>query len=180
MGWRETNFSNWLLTSGVAWNKKASSRCFFCFHTWWGKLLFAPTRRSVLHILAPFLSIFLLVLYNMNATVKESAAFALKNTTHFGAETRNPSSHRRLCGHKHLTLGQIRHKYSALERAVDQGINHYIIPRFARVASTSLNQDDINASYKLVAESEVRKRNNRWCLRMRKLVLFQFALWYSR
>jgi superfamily II DNA or RNA helicase len=55
-----------------------------------------------------------------------------------------------------MYLGPIRHKYTALERAADQGINHYIIPRFTRVVSTSLNQDDINSSYKLVAESEVR------------------------
>ena len=57
-----------------------------------------------------------------------------------------------------MYLGPIRHKYTALERAADQGICHYIIPRFTRVVSTSLNQDDINASYKLVAESEVRNR----------------------
>jgi len=57
-----------------------------------------------------------------------------------------------------MYLGPIRHKYSALDRAADQGINHYIIPRFTRVVSTSFTQDDINTSYKLVAESEVRNQ----------------------
>ena len=57
-----------------------------------------------------------------------------------------------------MYLVPIRHKYSALDRAADQGINHYIIPRFTRVVSTSFAQDDINTSYKLVAESEVRNQ----------------------
>jgi superfamily II DNA or RNA helicase len=57
-----------------------------------------------------------------------------------------------------MYLGPIRHKYTALERAADQGINHYIIPRYTRVATASYNRDDINSMYKLVAESEVRNQ----------------------
>ena len=57
-----------------------------------------------------------------------------------------------------MYLGPIRHKYTALERAAEQEFNHYVIPRFTRVVSTSLVRDDINASYKLVAESEVRNQ----------------------
>jgi len=58
----------------------------------------------------------------------------------------------------YMYLGPIRHKYSALERATDQGINHYFLPRFTRVVSTSFAQDDINVSYKLVAESDIRNQ----------------------
>jgi len=57
-----------------------------------------------------------------------------------------------------MFLGQIRHKYTALERASDQGIDHYFIPRFTRVVTTSYTQSDINSSYKLVAESEIRNQ----------------------
>ena len=57
-----------------------------------------------------------------------------------------------------MYLGQIRHKYTALERAADQGINHYFIPRFTRVVATSYIQPDINSLYKLVAESKVRNQ----------------------
>jgi len=57
-----------------------------------------------------------------------------------------------------MYLGPIRHKYTALERAVDQGINHYIIPRYTRVVSVSTFSDDINTSYKLISESQVRNQ----------------------
>jgi superfamily II DNA or RNA helicase len=57
-----------------------------------------------------------------------------------------------------MTLGPIRHKYTALESAADQGINHYIIPRFTRVVTTSYNQDDINSLYKLIAFSDIRNQ----------------------
>ncbi|MCL2427116.1 MAG: DEAD/DEAH box helicase family protein, partial [Oscillospiraceae bacterium] len=55
-----------------------------------------------------------------------------------------------------MHLGPIRHKYTALERAADQGIDHVVIPRFTRVTAVTYNQNDINSSYKLIAESEVR------------------------
>jgi superfamily II DNA or RNA helicase len=55
-----------------------------------------------------------------------------------------------------MYLGPIRHKYTARERATDQEINHYFIPRYTRVVDTSHNRDDINAMFKLVAESEIR------------------------
>ena len=57
-----------------------------------------------------------------------------------------------------MYLGPIRHKYTALERAVKQGIDHFVIPRFTRVINVSINQDDINSSYKLIAESEIRNQ----------------------
>jgi superfamily II DNA or RNA helicase len=57
-----------------------------------------------------------------------------------------------------MYLGPIRHKYTALERAADQGINHYFIPRYTRVITTSYDKDNVSESYKLVAESEIRNQ----------------------
>ena len=57
-----------------------------------------------------------------------------------------------------MYLGPIRHKYTALERAVAQGIDHFVIPRFTRVVTAAGNQGDINSSYKLISESEVRNQ----------------------
>ena len=57
-----------------------------------------------------------------------------------------------------MYLGQIRHKYTALERTLDQGIEHFVKPRFTRVATAFSKQNDINSSYKLIAESEVRNQ----------------------
>ena len=57
-----------------------------------------------------------------------------------------------------MHLGPIRHRYTAMERAIDQGIDHFVIPRFTRVVTAFGTQNDINASYKLIAESEVRNR----------------------
>jgi len=57
-----------------------------------------------------------------------------------------------------MHLGPIRHKYTALERAANQGIDHFVIPRFTRVISATATQEDINSLYKLIAESEVRNQ----------------------
>jgi len=56
----------------------------------------------------------------------------------------------------YLLLGPVRHKYSALERAAEQGINHFVYPRYTRVVGASDYKNDINAAYTLVSNSEVR------------------------
>jgi len=56
----------------------------------------------------------------------------------------------------YMLLGPIRHRYTALERTVEQGIDHLVIPRYTRVISTSENKDDINEAYALVSRSKVR------------------------
>lgn len=56
----------------------------------------------------------------------------------------------------YMLLGPVRHSYTALERSVEQGIEHQIIPRYTRVINTSENKDDINAAYNLISSSEVR------------------------
>ncbi|NBI72468.1 DEAD/DEAH box helicase [Clostridiaceae bacterium] len=56
----------------------------------------------------------------------------------------------------HMLLGPIRHSYTAKERAVEQGIGHYVYPRYTRVMDTRENREDINAAYTLISNSAVR------------------------
>ena len=56
----------------------------------------------------------------------------------------------------YLLLGPIRHRYTALERAEEQGIDHFVYPRYTRTAAILQNVDDINEAYALICESEVR------------------------
>jgi superfamily II DNA or RNA helicase len=56
----------------------------------------------------------------------------------------------------YLLLGSVRHKYTALERAEDQGIDHFVYPRYTRVINVSAARGDINAAYALISNSEVR------------------------
>jgi len=55
-----------------------------------------------------------------------------------------------------LLLGPVRHKYTALERAAEQGIEHFVYPRYTRVVGVSDFKNDINAAYALVSNSDVR------------------------
>jgi superfamily II DNA or RNA helicase len=55
----------------------------------------------------------------------------------------------------HMLLGPIRHSYTAKERASEQGIGHYVYPRYTRVLDT-VSQGDINESYQLISHSKVR------------------------
>jgi superfamily II DNA or RNA helicase len=56
----------------------------------------------------------------------------------------------------YMMLGPLRHTYSAIERAREQGIGHYFIPRYTRLVDTEESKNDINKAYSLVASSEVR------------------------
>ena len=56
----------------------------------------------------------------------------------------------------YMLLGPIRSTYSAKERAVDQGIDHLIRPRFTRVADTLEKNAGINEKYELLRDSTVR------------------------
>ena len=55
-----------------------------------------------------------------------------------------------------MLLGPIRHRYTALEKTVEQGIDHLVIPRYTRVANTVKNRSDINEAYALISRSTVR------------------------
>lgn len=56
----------------------------------------------------------------------------------------------------YMLLGPLRHRFSALERAQEQGIGHYFIPRYTRVVDTVDSKDDINKAYSLISNSKVR------------------------
>jgi len=56
----------------------------------------------------------------------------------------------------YMMLGPLRHKFTALERAEEQGIGHYFIPRYTRVVDTDESKDDINRAYGLISSSNVR------------------------
>lgn len=55
-----------------------------------------------------------------------------------------------------MLLGPVRHKFTAKERAIQQGIGHYVYPRYTRVVSTEDSRQDINGAFELVSGSNVR------------------------
>lgn len=56
----------------------------------------------------------------------------------------------------YMMLGPLRHKYTAIERAKEQGIGQYFIPRYTRVVDTGESKDDINKAYNLISTNTVR------------------------
>ncbi len=56
----------------------------------------------------------------------------------------------------HMLLGPIRHSYNARERALEQGIGHYVYPRYTRVTDIREDRKDINGAYALIGNSTVR------------------------
>lgn len=56
----------------------------------------------------------------------------------------------------YMMLGPLRHRFTALERAQEQGIGHYFIPRYTRVVDTVESKANINKAYSLISESVVR------------------------
>ena len=56
----------------------------------------------------------------------------------------------------HMLLGPVRHSYTAKERAIEQGIGHYVYPRYTRVIDTREDRGDINGAYALIGNSTVR------------------------
>lgn len=56
----------------------------------------------------------------------------------------------------YMMLGPLRHRFTALERAQEQGIGHYFVPRYTRVVDTADSKNDINRAYGLISNSKVR------------------------
>jgi superfamily II DNA or RNA helicase len=56
----------------------------------------------------------------------------------------------------YMLLGPIRHSYTAKERAIEQGICHYVYPRYTRVIDTNESKNDINGAFSLISTSSVR------------------------
>ena len=55
----------------------------------------------------------------------------------------------------HMLLDPIRHSYTAKERASEQGIGHYVYPRYTRVIDTNESKNDINRAYTLISTNTV-------------------------
>ena len=57
----------------------------------------------------------------------------------------------------YMLLGPVRHRYTALERAEAQGIEHLVIPRYTRVVGAFSNKE-INRAYNHICKNEMRNR----------------------
>ncbi len=51
----------------------------------------------------------------------------------------------------YMLLGPIRHKFSALERAKEQGIDHLVYPRYTKIMTHYNNKIDINEAYATIS-----------------------------
>lgn len=56
----------------------------------------------------------------------------------------------------YMLLGDIRYRYTAKDRAREQGIEHLVYPRFTRVAYPRSQELHINDAYMLIKDNEVR------------------------
>lgn len=56
----------------------------------------------------------------------------------------------------YMLLGPVRHSYTAKERAEEQGIGHYVYPRYTRMVGTEENKRDINVAYSLISRNPAR------------------------
>lgn len=55
-----------------------------------------------------------------------------------------------------MLLGPVRHSFTAKERALQQGIGHYVYPRYTRVINISHNDDGINNAFEMISSNEIR------------------------
>ena len=55
-----------------------------------------------------------------------------------------------------LLVGPIRYTYSAKQRALKQGIGHYVVPRYTNVVEIRDKKSSINDEYELISNSEIR------------------------
>ena len=58
----------------------------------------------------------------------------------------------------YMLLGPQRHKFTALDRAKQQGIGHYFIPRYTRMIETEESKQNINKAYQNISENDARNR----------------------
>lgn len=56
----------------------------------------------------------------------------------------------------YMLLGPVRHSFTARQRAIEQGIGHFVYPRYTRVIDTSESRSDIHGAYSLICGSPVR------------------------
>lgn len=56
-----------------------------------------------------------------------------------------------------MLLGSIRYKYTAKEKAAEQGISHFVVPRFTRTVSPHGREKmHVNDAYELIRDNEIR------------------------
>lgn len=55
-----------------------------------------------------------------------------------------------------MVFGPVRHTFSAKQRAKQQGIGHYFIPRYTRVVDTPDTKEEINKAFDYIAQHQVR------------------------
>lgn len=55
-----------------------------------------------------------------------------------------------------MLLGPIRHSFTAKERAIEQGIGHFVYPRYTRSVDLQDSRRNINKAYELIREDSVR------------------------
>lgn len=55
-----------------------------------------------------------------------------------------------------MLLGDVRHKFTARERAIEQGIGHYVYPRYTNVVDVGDSRRNINKAYELIKSNELR------------------------
>lgn len=58
----------------------------------------------------------------------------------------------------YMLLGPQRHKFTALDRAKQQGIGHYFIPRYTRMIETEESKQNINKAYQNISENDARNQ----------------------
>lgn len=58
----------------------------------------------------------------------------------------------------YMLLGPQRHKFTALDRAKQQGIGHYFIPRYTRMIETEESKQNINKAYQNITENDARNQ----------------------
>ena len=59
-----------------------------------------------------------------------------------------------------MPLGPIRYKFTAKDRAKEQGIEHLVYPRFTRAVALKLQQEHMhpNEAYELIRDNDERDR----------------------
>lgn len=57
-----------------------------------------------------------------------------------------------------MLIGPMRHSYTAKERAAEQGIGHYVFPRYTRTIDTFESRNNINQAFALISKSADRNQ----------------------
>ncbi len=55
-----------------------------------------------------------------------------------------------------MQFGPIRYRYTARDKAKEQGIEHFVYPRFTRLVHSEVENFSINEAYQMVRESDIR------------------------